>query len=55
MKLGVYTAVLHDKPVAEAVRAISDLGLDSAEINSGGFCPRPPASGGYPGQPGRPR
>ena len=39
MKLGVYTAVLHDKSVAEAVRAISDLGLDSAEINSGGFLP----------------
>jgi sugar phosphate isomerase/epimerase len=37
--LGVYTAALHDKPVAEAVPAISDLGLDSAEINSGGFLP----------------
>lgn len=39
MKLGVYTAVLHDKPVAEALRSIADLGLDSAEINSGGFLP----------------
>jgi sugar phosphate isomerase/epimerase len=39
MKLGVYTAVLHDKPVAEALKAIADLGLTSAEINSGGFLP----------------
>ena len=39
MKLGVYTAVLHDKPVAEALAAIADLGLTSAEINSGGFLP----------------
>jgi sugar phosphate isomerase/epimerase len=39
MKLGVYTAVLHDKPVEEAVQTIGDLGLTSAEINSGGFLP----------------
>ncbi|WP_214366885.1 sugar phosphate isomerase/epimerase family protein [Pseudonocardia sp. H11422] len=41
MKLGAYTAVLHDKPVAEAVAILADLGLDSAEINSGGFLPAP--------------
>ena len=41
MKLGVYTAVLHDKPLAEALRVIKDLGLVSAEINSGGFVPEP--------------
>jgi sugar phosphate isomerase/epimerase len=41
MKLGVYTAVLHDKPIAEALLAIRELGLDSAEINSGGFVPAP--------------
>src|ERR1019366_2411824 len=41
MKLGAYTACLHDKPVAEAVRILSELGLDSAEINSGGFLPAP--------------
>jgi sugar phosphate isomerase/epimerase len=41
MKLGVYTAVLHDKPLPEALRIISDLGLESAEINSGGFLPEP--------------
>ncbi|MPZ93434.1 MAG: TIM barrel protein [Propionibacteriales bacterium] len=39
MKLGAYTACLHDKPVAEAVQTLRDLGLDSAEINSGGFLP----------------
>jgi sugar phosphate isomerase/epimerase len=40
MKLGAYTACLHDKPVAEALRILRDLGLDSAEINSAS-CPRP--------------
>jgi len=41
MKLGAYTAVLHDKPIAEALRVLRDLGLESAEINSGGFLPAP--------------
>jgi sugar phosphate isomerase/epimerase len=41
MKLGVYTAVLHDKPLSEALRIIKGLGLESAEINSGGFVPEP--------------
>ena len=39
MKLGAYTACLHDKPVEEAVAILRDLGLESAEINSGGFLP----------------
>jgi len=39
MKLGAYTACLHDKPVEEALQTLRDLGLDSAEINSGGFLP----------------
>jgi sugar phosphate isomerase/epimerase len=39
MKLGAYTACLHDKPVAEALATLRGLGLDSAEINSGGFLP----------------
>ena len=39
MKLGAYTACLHDKPVAEAIQTLRELGLDSAEINSGGFLP----------------
>jgi sugar phosphate isomerase/epimerase len=41
MKLGAYTACLHDKPVAEALQTLRDLGLDSAEVNSGGFLPAP--------------
>ncbi len=41
MKLGVYTAILHDKPIGEALRVIAGLGLESAEINSGGFIPEP--------------
>jgi len=39
VKLGAYTACLHDKPVEEAVQILADMGLDSAEINSGGFLP----------------
>jgi sugar phosphate isomerase/epimerase len=41
MKLGVYTAILHDKPLPEALAAIRDLGLTGAEINSGGFVATP--------------
>jgi len=41
MKLGAYTACLHDRPIAEALKILRDLGLDSAEINSGGFLPAP--------------
>jgi sugar phosphate isomerase/epimerase len=39
MKLGAYTACLHDRPLEDALTVISELGLDSAEINSGGFLP----------------
>jgi sugar phosphate isomerase/epimerase len=39
MKLGAYTAVLHDRPIEEALAVLRDLGLRSAEINSGGFLP----------------
>jgi sugar phosphate isomerase/epimerase len=41
MKFGAYTAVLHDRPIADALKTLRDLGLDSAEINSGGFLPAP--------------
>ncbi len=41
MKLGAYTAVLHDKPISETLQILRGLGLDSAEINSGGFLPAP--------------
>jgi sugar phosphate isomerase/epimerase len=39
MKLGVYTAVLHDRPLRDALDVIVELGLEAAEINSGGFLP----------------
>jgi sugar phosphate isomerase/epimerase len=41
MKLGAYTACLHDRPLTEALGVLRDLGLDGAEINSGGFLPAP--------------
>ena len=41
MKLGAYTACLHDKPLEEALEILRDLGLNSAEINSGGFLATP--------------
>jgi sugar phosphate isomerase/epimerase len=39
MKLGAYTACLHDQPLPTALQTLASLGLDSAEINSGGFLP----------------
>jgi sugar phosphate isomerase/epimerase len=41
MKLGAYTACLHDRSVAEALTILRELGLNSAEINCGGFLPSP--------------
>src|SRR4051794_2703773 len=41
MKLGAYTACLHDKPLEEALQILSDLGLSSVEINAGGFIGTP--------------
>ncbi|MEV3906117.1 sugar phosphate isomerase/epimerase [Mycobacterium sp. NPDC050551] len=41
MRLGVYTAVLHDMPLPEALATIRTLGLNGAEINAGGFLPTP--------------
>ena len=41
MKLGAYTACLHDMPLEEALAVLRELGLDSAEVNSGGFLPAP--------------
>ena len=41
MKLGAYTACLHDKPLEEALGILRDLGLDSVEINAGGFIGTP--------------
>ena len=39
MKLGVYNAILHDRPLPEALAAIADVGLTGIEINTGGFLP----------------
>ena len=41
MKLGAYTACLHDRPLAEALKILARAGPDSAEINAGGFLPAP--------------
>lgn len=41
MYLGAYTACLHDKPLEEVLATLRDLGLTSAEINSGGFVGTP--------------
>ena len=39
MKFGAYTACLHDRPIEEAAKLLADLGLNSVEVNSGGFLP----------------
>ena len=39
MKIGIYTAVLHDRDLTDALDVIASLGLSGAEINSGGFLP----------------
>lgn len=39
MKIGVYNAILHDRPLKDAIKVIQDLGLDGLEINTGGFLP----------------
>lgn len=39
MHIGVYTAILHDRPLGEALDVIKGLSLDGAEINAGGFLP----------------
>lgn len=41
MKLGAYTACLHDLPLADALAVLRELELDAAEVNSGGFLPTP--------------
>lgn len=39
MRLGVYNAILHDRPLPEALTVIANLGLTGIEINTGGFLP----------------
>jgi sugar phosphate isomerase/epimerase len=39
MRLGVYNAILRDRPLPEALKVIANLGLTGVEINTGGFLP----------------
>jgi len=41
LKLGAYTACLHDRPLAGALDVLRANGLTSVEINTGGFIPSP--------------
>ncbi len=41
MRLGAYTACLHDRSLPETLKILQELGLTSAEINAGGFVPAP--------------
>ncbi|MDX6256735.1 MAG: hypothetical protein QOJ11_3069 [Frankiales bacterium] len=41
MKIGAYTACLHDRSLPDALGILRGMGLDGAEINAGGFIPSP--------------
>ncbi|MGA5298835.1 sugar phosphate isomerase/epimerase family protein [Nucisporomicrobium flavum] len=41
MRLGAYTACLHDRSLDETLKILGELGLTGAEINAGGFVPAP--------------
>lgn len=41
LKLGAYTACLHDKSLGEALDILKGMGLTSVEVNTGGFIPAP--------------
>jgi hypothetical protein len=41
LKLGAYTACLHDRQLAEALEVLKSNGLTSVEVNTGGFIPSP--------------
>ena len=41
MRLGAYTACLHDRSLDESLKILGELGLTSAEINTGGFVAAP--------------
>ena len=41
LKLGAYTACLHDRPLADALDVLGSHGLTSVEVNTGGFVPSP--------------
>jgi sugar phosphate isomerase/epimerase len=39
VRLGVYNAILHDRPLKDAISTVASLGLAGLELNSGGFLP----------------
>jgi sugar phosphate isomerase/epimerase len=39
VKLGLYNAIFHDRPLAEALVAVAANGLTGIELNTGGFLP----------------
>jgi len=41
LKLGAYTACLHDRPLEAALEVLESNGLTSVEVNTGGFIPSP--------------
>ncbi|MFD7080019.1 sugar phosphate isomerase/epimerase family protein [Streptomyces sp. NPDC059918] len=41
MKLGVYTACLHDRTLSESLEVLHRLGLNGIELNAGGFMSAP--------------
>jgi sugar phosphate isomerase/epimerase len=41
LKLGAYTACLHDRPLEQALDVLKSNGLTSVEVNTGGFIPSP--------------
>jgi sugar phosphate isomerase/epimerase len=41
VKIGAYTACLQDRTLAEALELLRGLGLESIEVNAGGFIPAP--------------
>lgn len=41
LKLGAYTACLHDRPLEDVLDVLQENGLSSVEVNTGGFIPAP--------------
>lgn len=39
MKLGVYGAILHDRPLRDALKVVKEIGIQGLEVNTGGFLP----------------
>ncbi|MDO5093423.1 MAG: sugar phosphate isomerase/epimerase [Propionibacteriaceae bacterium] len=41
LNFGAYTACLQDRPLAQALDVLKEVGLSGAEVNAGGFIPSP--------------